>query len=565
MSVKFSVPTRFRPPKLSAPSGDDARAGLVLGLVSIPDGLAAGLLAGLNPVAGLYGYLFGTLAGALSTSSALMSVQATGAMAVIIADVPGLGSGPNAAANLATLSVMTGLVMLAVGLAGLGSLVRYVPHSVLAGFVNAVAVNIMLGQLSAFTGFQGRGENRITRALDTLWNFTSFHWPTLIIALLTLALILVLERTRLGALGLFVAVVISSGLVALVNWFTSVATLADLADVPSGLPTPVLPSLAMVVPLTVPALSLAFVGLVQGAAIGQSIPNPDGNYSDPSGDFRGQGVANIASGLLRGMPVGGSMSATSLVVSAGAKGRYGNVIAAIVMALGILVLGPGVGVVAMPALAALLMLIGYRTLKPHQISMVWRTGATQATVMTTTFILTLQIPMQYAVLVGVGISVILYVARQSNRVTVKQWTFGPDSELPTETTPPAVLPANEMVVLTPYGSLFFASASVFESQLPVVEPASRGSVVVISMRGKEDLGSTFINIMVRYHDSLQEVGSQLILTGLGERVFSQLANTGALETLGRENVFEVTPQIGESLKAGLRRAQILVERSADAD
>lgn len=98
-----------------------------LGLVSVPDGLAAGLLAGLNPVAGLYGYLFGTLAGALTTSSVLMSVQGTGAMSVIIADIPGLreADGPQA---LAALTVLTGVIMLAVGLAGLGSLVRYVPN-----------------------------------------------------------------------------------------------------------------------------------------------------------------------------------------------------------------------------------------------------------------------------------------------------------------------------------------------------------------------------------------------------------------------------------------------------
>ena len=191
-----SLPS-FSRPKLARPSGKDVRAGLVHGLVSIPDGLAAGLLAGLNPVAGLYGYLFGTLAGALATSSALMSVQATGAMAVIIADIPGLSASPNAVPALATLTVLTGLVMLAAGLAGLGSLVRYVPNAVLAGFVNAVAVNIMLGQLSAFTGYQGQGSNRIVRALDTLANFASFHWPTVAIAALTLGLILILERTML--------------------------------------------------------------------------------------------------------------------------------------------------------------------------------------------------------------------------------------------------------------------------------------------------------------------------------------------------------------------------------
>ena len=547
----------FRRPKLVPPSGNDVRAGLVHGLVSIPDGLAAGLLAGLNPVAGLYGYLFGTLAGAVATSSALMSVQATGAMAVIIADIPGLGSGPDSVTALATLGVLTGLVMLAAGLAGLGSLVRYVPNSVVAGFVNAVAINIMLGQLPDFTGYQGRGSNRILRSLDTLANFASFHWPTVAIACLTLILIIVLERTRLGALGLFAAVVISSALVALVDPLSSVPTLADLTEIPTGLPMPVLPSITAALNLIVPALSLAFVGLVQGAAIGQSVPNPDGTYPDASGDFRGQGIANIVSGLLRGMPVGGSMSGTSLVLAAGGQGRYANLIAGAVMALVVVVLGPVAGLVAMPSLAALLMLIGFRTLKPDQVRMVWRTGSTQATVMTTTFLLTLVVPMQYAVMVGVGISVILFVARQSNRVTVKRWEFRDNSTRPTETTPPTALPPNEIVVLTPYGSLFFASAQVFESQLPVPYGESTGSVVVLRLRGKEDLGSTFINTIVRYHDSLESVGSHLVLTGVSERVLNQLTNTTALRRLGTDNVFQATREVGESLEAGLDRARKL--------
>jgi sulfate permease, SulP family len=554
---------RFRRPKLAPPSGRDVRAGLVLGLVSIPDGLAAGLLAGLNPVAGLYGYLFGTVAGALATSSALMSVQATGAMAVIIADIPGFDAGPNGASALATLGVLTGVVMLVAGLAGLGSLVRYVPNAVLAGFVNAVAVNIMLGQLSAFTGYQGQGANRVVRALDTVLHVGSFHWPTVAISVLTLILILTLERTRLGALGLFIAVIISSALVALVSPLASVQTLADLAEVPSGLPLPVLPSLAHVVSLIVPALSLAFVGLVQGAAIGQSVPNPDGSYPDPSGDFRGQGIANIVSGLMRGMPVGGSMSATSLVVSAGGHSRYANLLAGVVMAVVIVLFGPAAGLVAMPSLAALLMLIGFRTLKPDQVRMVWRTGATQATVMATTFLLTLIVPMQYAVLVGVGISVILFVAKQSNRVTIKRWEFRTGSPLPIETTPPAVLPAGEVVVLTPYGSLFFASAAVFENQLPVPEASSRGAVVVLRMRGKEDLGSTFINTIVRYHDSLRAAGSHLVLAGIGERVLSQLTNTDALSRLGADNVFPATRQVGESLQAALLRARALQDSESD--
>jgi len=167
-------------------AGQDLRAGLVLGVESIPDGLAAGLLAGVNPVFGLYGYLFGTVAGALATSSVFMTVQATGAMAVIIADVPVVTTGPDAARALFTLSVITGLVMLTLGLLRMGRLVRFIPNSVLTGFINAVAVNIVLGQLANLTGYESDAGNRVSRSIDTLVHVSSYDWPTLTIGLLTI-------------------------------------------------------------------------------------------------------------------------------------------------------------------------------------------------------------------------------------------------------------------------------------------------------------------------------------------------------------------------------------------
>ena len=225
----------------------DLGAGLVHGLVSVPDGLAAGILAGVNPVAGLYGYLFGTVAGAVSTSSVFMSVQATGAMAALIADVPQVRSGPDATAALATLGVLTGISMLVLGILRLGSLVRFVPNAVLVGFVNAVAINIAIGQLGGLTGFTAEesGGGRVGRLVSTFANVMAWSWPTVAVSATTIALILLLERTRLGTLSLFVAVAVSSGLTALLG-LDGVALIRDIAEVPAGLPLPVLPSLSLV-------------------------------------------------------------------------------------------------------------------------------------------------------------------------------------------------------------------------------------------------------------------------------------------------------------------------------
>jgi sulfate permease, SulP family len=127
----------------------------------------------------------------------------------------------------------------------------------------------------------------------------------------TVALILLLERTKLGPLGLVLAVVATSAAVAALGW-GGVATVRELSEVPRSLPLPEAPVLRLVPALVIPAVPLAFVGLVQGAAISANFPNPDGRYPDASRDFIGQGAANVIAGIFRGMPVGGSTSASSL-------------------------------------------------------------------------------------------------------------------------------------------------------------------------------------------------------------------------------------------------------------
>ena len=146
----------------------DAAAGLLLGLSNVPGGLAMGLLAGVSPISGLYAYLFGTVAGAIATSSVLMSVQGTAALAVLVSDVPGVDASAAGLTALVTLTVLTGVIMLALGLARTGTVVRFVPHAVVTGFVNAVAVTIVLSQLAEFTGYPSPRDNRVARAIDTV-------------------------------------------------------------------------------------------------------------------------------------------------------------------------------------------------------------------------------------------------------------------------------------------------------------------------------------------------------------------------------------------------------------
>ncbi len=541
---------------------EDAVAGLVLGVESVPDGLAGGLLAGVNPVYGLYAYMVGTFTGGLFTSSSFMAVQATGAMAIVVADIGAVHTADDQNQILFTLSIVTGVVMLAAGLFKLGSILRFVSNAVMVGFINAVGVNIILGQLDNFTGYEAEGGNRVVRAFNTLFNLGQAHFGTIVIGLATIVLIVLLERTKLGPLGMVVAIVLTSAAVPLVGW--DVAQLRDIADIPNSLPRPMLPLLSAVPSLIIPALSLAFIGLVQGAGISANFPEESGDYPDASRDFVGQGAANIAVGFFQGMPVGGSMSASSLVKNAGARSRMALLIAAVVMAIVIIVFGSVVGYIAMPALAGLLMTVGYRTVKPADIKSVWKTGTMQATVMSVTFILTMIIPLQNAVLVGVGISMILFVINQSNRVTIKRWLLDDSGNL-REVEPPAEVGDSEVVVLQPYGSLFFAAAPVFEELLPDVSDVTQHSVVILRLRGRTALGSTFMDVLRRYAEELSAADSKLVIISGDERVHEQLAVTRVTAVVGSENLYTSDEWVGATLKRAYAESVQWISEAGSGD
>jgi len=531
----------------------DSVAGLTLGIESIPDAMASGLLAAVNPINAVYAVMLATPVGAFFASSVFMSVQTTSAMSLIVASVPQVHTGENAMESLFALAIISGMIMLVLGLLKLGSMLRFVPNSVMTGFVNGIAILIILGQLGDLTGYDTQGPNKVAQTIDLLRNLDQVDLATLMVGVATILLIVVLEKTRLKSFGIVVALIVASLLVPLFDW-GSVALVGDIAEIPDSLPRPALPPLSLFPALIIPALSLALVGLVQGAGVSQNYVNPDGNYPDPSGDFTGQGVANIAAGLFQGMPVGGSLSATALVHSSGAKSRFANIFAGITIVIALLLFGGAISALAMPALAGLLIVVGFGTLKIDEINLVWKTGTVQQTVMVITFIFTLLIPLQYAVLLGVALAILLFVFNQSNKITVKEWTLS-EGQLPVEHDAPEVLPPNEITVLVPYGSLFFAAAATFEEELPAIGEDTHNSVIILWLRGRTELGSTFLGVLDRYAEELHAQESKLMLAGIGSFSKGVIEQTGQIKVYGRENVFEATEVVGESIVEAYHAAE----------
>ena len=260
----------------------------------------------------------------------------------------------------------------------------------------------------------------------------------------------------------------------------------------------------------------------------------------------------MATSLVGGIPAGGSVSGTVLMVSAGAKSRWANIFVGLFVALIVLLIGPLVERVPMPALAALLIVAGFQSLRVEQAVMAWKTGRISRLVMGVTFVATLVVPLQFAVLFGVALSILLNTIRQSNKVMVTQWVLQPEG-FPIEQPPPQRLPSQQLTILHIYGSLFFAAAKNIEEMLPAIGDATR-SVVAINLRGKSEIGSTFVTVLQRYSQALQARQGKLMLVGVDPLLRDQLAKTGVLRLIGDENVFVAEPQLGAALNQAVAAA-----------
>lgn len=534
----------------------DLLAGLTFAVANIPTAMAHAIMATVSPVLGIYTLMTATPIAALFTSSVLMNVSTTSALSVSVGSSLTGYAGDQKIQALGTLVFLVGVIGLVLGLLKAGSMMRFVPNSVMVGFINGVAVLIILGQMSDLTGYNSTYSNKVAKTLDMLLHPKLIDWPSLLVGLLTFAVILGLNRTRLHKISALVGLIVASGVVYVFD-IQGVKLIRDVATLTGELPKFTLPNFHMLLGLALPALSIAIVGLVQGAAVSQNYPNPNGKFPDTSGDFLGQGIANLVTSFFQGLPAGGSMSGTGLNINSGARSRWTNIFAGVFVILIILFFSPLVNYIPMPALAALVTLAGFQSLHIPAAITVWNTSQVSGVLMALTFVLTLVIPLQYAVLAGVAFSILLFVFQESNRVRITEWETVPNG-YPIEKPVPAKLLSNRVTLLNIYGSVFFAASKTIEASLPSPDECEH-AVVILGLRGHSEIGGTIINTLWQYSDKLKEHHSKLKLVGINQEIRNKLKGTGFLQELGEENVYMAAAQLGVSLNNAIRDGEAWIK------
>jgi sulfate permease, SulP family len=531
--------------------GRETMAGLAGAIGSVPDGMATAVLAGANPMAGLYASFAGPVAGGLLQSTTVMVVATTSAAAVTTAEV--MNGGPaDPIRTLATLTVLAGLFMLVATALGFARLMRFVSASVMAGFMFGVGLILILGQLADATGVKTSGDNTLEKALNTLRQWQDFDRASMLTAATAIGISILLGRGKLVALAPLIAIVVPT-LVLKVTGADVASVASTSGPIAVGLPPLTLPDVGLLSPtLIAAAMALTIVVLVQVAGVGAAYPNTDGAV-DVKRDFFAQGGSNLASGLVGGIPVGGSVGQTAFNVMAGGRTRWAVILSGLWMLLFVVALGPLLSEVPISALAGLLILAGFGSLKPRDLARTWQTSKSSGAAAVITMMATLLVPIHVAVLIGVILSLLLVGINSSSSTQVLALEpISPGGWRRAEL--PGSLPPGRVTVLDVEGSGEFASVPALFARLPQPSehPAGEPDVgqpraVVLRLRGHLRTNLTFTKALEGYAEGIARSGGTLIVCGLQPATITQLRSAGLPESVA------LLPQ-GDQLEGSLTEA-----------
>ncbi len=539
------------------PKGKDVRADVLAGLPgaisSVPDGMATALLVGVNPAYGLYASFAGKVGGGLTTSTKLMVVTTTTAASLAAGSALSDVAPEGRDRALILLTILTGAVMIVAGLLRLGRYIRFVSRSVMLGFLTGIAVNIIMGQLAGLVGSPTEGGVAAQKAAYVVTHPSGIITASAVVGAAALAVMFLLSRTRLGLFASLIAVVLPTIAVALLG-LDQVQTVADVGVIPSGFPPLRLPHPGdLTVGVLTGSFAIAAIALVQGAGVAEAAPNSDGSPPNTNGDFVGQGVANIAAGFFHGTPVGGSVSSTALNLAAGARSRWASIFGGLWMLVILVAFSQLVALVPMPTLAAVLIFAGVMSIRPREIAVVWRTSHTGRIALIVTFLSTLALPVAAAVGVGVVVSLVLQLNKELNDLRIVRLDRRSDGQF-IEQPMPRVLPDAEPVVLDVYGSLLYAGSRTLGARLPDPRLTHR-PVVILRLRGRLSLGSTFFGVVAHYADLLEAAGGRLYLSGVQTDMVHRFKHSQFDDVKGKITIYRATEVLGASTMAAVRDAR----------
>ncbi len=516
----------------------DLSAGITVGVLALPLAMAFAIASGMSPTAGIWtAIVAGFLISALGGSRVQIGGPTGAFIPIVYAIVADYG-----VQNLLIATMMSGVLLFAMGALRLGSMIRFIPLSVVIGFTNGIAVVIFISQIKDFLGLRidnlpGEFFAKMRTLADAL---PTLDWPTVALAITSLTILLAWNRlsTRVAWMRRLPAPLVVLILATAVNAVIGlpVETIGSrFGGIPRDLPGLSLPefSLGTLGKLIAPTLTIALLGAIESLLSARVADSQIDDRHDPNQELMAQGIANFAAPLFGGFAATGAIARTATNIRTGGRTPVAGMIHSLVLLAIVLVLAPLASYIPLATLSAIVVLVSvnmgeWRAFKPKELA---RYSVQYRSILLGTFFVTVVFDLTLAVELGMVLASLFFIYRVSDLTRIERIALEEHHDIEMLTRPddtPRIL-AYRM-----FGSLFFGASNKLENLLLMQD--GHPDVVILDMNKVINIDTTGLDILQTLHRNLGKRGATLILCDLNTQPGSLVLRSGFLERLGEDNV-----------------------------
>ena len=535
----------------------DTMAGLIVGIVALPLAIAFGIASGVSPEKGIItaivaGFIISALGG-----SRVQIGGPTGAFIVIIYGIIqqfGLS-------GLMVATMLAGVFLILLGVFRLGTIIKFIPYPIVVGFTSGIAVTIFTTQIKDLFGLE---ISSMPADFISKWGvyFSHFHtvnWPSMLVGLLSIAIIALTPKVSKKIPGSLIAIVVMTLAVYLLKEFGGISSIKTIGDfypnIKAQIPALTMPDITWEqVKLLFPtAMTIAVLGAIESLLSATVADGVTGDRHDSNQELIGQGIANVCTPLFGGIPATGAIARTMTNINNGGRTPVSGIIHAVVLLLIFLVLMPLAAYIPMACLAGVLIIVSYNMSGWRTFRALMKNPKSDITVLLITFLLTVIFDLTIAIEVGLVIACLLFMRRMAETTQVKLIAdeIDPAEEIDVQLHEEEHLIIPQGVeVYEINGPYFFGIANKFEDLMAGM--ANHPKVRIIRMRRVPFIDSTGIHNLQTLCAMSRREGTEIVLSGVQEKVYEVLDHAGLCDELGKENICP-------NINAALERAKEVVE------
>jgi SulP family sulfate permease len=560
----------------------DLIAGLTVAAISLPEGMAYAVIAGVDPRFGLYSSIVLTMIAAIFGSSSHLITAATSAISLVVFSVLAFfdpDDSVEAVQALFLIGVMVGTIQIFIAVFRLGDLTRYISESVILGFMVGAAVVLAISQVANFLGVRARGtghQNILHRLWLTLTEGYPFNLKAIAISTATVALVLILRKVfrayRLPHLEMLAVLVLVAAAAFFLGWSQPDAggktAIAVAGSVPASLPSPHIPEIkfAWVSDFASSALAIALLGLLEALAAAKSIASQSGQPIDYNRLCLSQGIANLVGGFFRCLPGSGSLSRSAINFQAGAATRMSGIFTALAVAVALLFIAPLIRYIPKAALAGLLVLTAAGLIDLQRVSYAFRASRYDAGLVLITALTAIFVGVEYSILVGVALSILLFVPRAS-KLKAAELVVSPErvvrGRLPTDP------PCTAIILFDLEGEFFFGAAPELDHYL---DELNRRAVaqgirfIVLRLKRIRNPDAVCLERIDHFLHAAKKLGLTVLLAGVRPDLLAAIKSLKFQDWYPADNIFPDEGDDADSatLKAVRRAYELLGEANTCA-